>query len=108
MFQDDVFSLGGTLVVVGLSALVKIGPTKNLINQCIKMQSGGGTLEIVPLGQVIALSGSSAIGWGTGYPIGANEIISIGGPAIYYLAATGATMTAAILDSYSAGLSLAV
>lgn len=93
--------IGSTRIPVGLSAIISIKPTDFQYAESWKIFSGGGTLEIVPV--PIALSGSSAAGWATGYPVGANEVVSVGGPAAFYLAATGATMVVAMMIGRTAG-----
>jgi hypothetical protein len=102
----DIRFVGATIISVGLSSIVSVRAGAYLQATNLKILSGGGTLELVP--PPIALSGASAIGWGRGYPIGANESIHIDGPSKYYLAATGATMRLAALIGYSAGASLGV
>lgn len=104
MVQNDVNAVGATIIPVGLSAIVKIQATSNQNGFAIKILSGGGTLEISK--PPIALSGTSATGWATGYPIGALETFAVGGPATFYLAATGATMVAAMTIAYTAGASV--
>lgn len=99
--QNEVYVIGATRITVGLSAIVAIKPTDYQTAETIKIFSGGGTLEIVPV--PLALSGSSCTGWGNGWPIGASEVYSVGGPAVFYLAATGATMVACMTIGRSAG-----
>lgn len=106
MTQNDLSVVGATQIVVGLSAITKITPTAYQYSYCLKIFAGGGTLEIVP--PPLALSGTSAVGWGTGYAVGANESVNISGPAIFYLAATGATMTVSSYFGRTFGASLAV
>lgn len=101
MGQTDINSIGATRITVGLSAIIRISPSAFQYSEGLKILSGGGTLEIVPC--PLALSGSSTIGWGTGYPIGASETINVSGPAVFYLAASGATMVAAMTIGYTAG-----
>jgi hypothetical protein len=100
--QSELSVLGSTRITVGLSQIVRVMPTAYQYAEGIKIFSGGGTLEICNP----ALSGSSTAGtshWGTGYPIGASEVVNLGGPAVFYLAATGATMVATVLLGYTAG-----
>lgn len=92
MVQNDVQTLGATRINIGLSAIIKVAPFPFQANMQFQKLAGG-SLEIVPL--PIALSGTSCAGWGTGYMTGASEIISMTGPAIFYLAATNATVTIA-------------
>jgi hypothetical protein len=102
--QTKTMSMGATRIPVGLSAIIKVAPVSTQANAIMKIFSGGGTLEIVQV--PAALTGSSAVGWGIGYPVGANEIITLGGPAHFYLAATGATMTIALGYAFSAGATI--
>ncbi len=102
MNQNEIHVVGATRIAVGLSQIIRVRPSANQYAEAIKIFSGGGTLEIVPP----ALSGAStaaASGWGTGYPLGASEVMSFGGPCVFYLAATGATMVAAMTLGYTAG-----
>ena len=99
--QDRLFAVGATRFNVGLSAILKMTTPAGVNNVMVKILSGGGTLEIAPL--PIALTGTSAAGWGIGYPIGGSEVVSVRGPANFYLAATGATMVAAVAWGYVAG-----
>lgn len=103
MDQNQIACMGGTRIAVGLSAIIAVKPAPYTYGQNMKILSGGGTLEIVA--PPAALSGASAVGWGTGYPVGATETISVSGPAVFYLAASGATMTVAMLDGYTTGAS---
>jgi hypothetical protein len=73
--------------------------------EMIKIFAAGGTLEIVP-SQLSGASTAAGNAWGKGYPIGSTEVINIGGPAAFYLAATGATMIAAVVLGYTPGVSL--
>lgn len=97
MTQDDIFVVGATRVAVGLSTIVKLSPGEYQHSYTIKILAGSGTLELV--------RGSSAggVGWGTGYPLGTSEVLNLGGPATYYLAASAATMTVAVLIGQTAG-----
>jgi hypothetical protein len=104
--MDSVAVIGATRITIGLSALVKVSPMAFAKGGVIKIFSGGGTLEIIP--QPIALSGTSAAGWGNGYPLAAAEVKAIDGPATFYLAATGATMVAAYCVNYSPGATVPV
>jgi hypothetical protein len=99
--QSELSVLGATRITVGLSQVVRVMPTAYQYAEGIKIFSGGGTLEICPP----CLSGTSTStgNWGVGYPIGASEVVNLGGPAVFYLAATGATMVATVLLGYTAG-----
>lgn len=102
MTQRDTIVIGATRIAVGLSQIIRVVPGNYAYVQTLKIFSGGGTLEIVEP----AYSGSSTAassGWGTGYPVGASEIVPISGPAAFYLAATGATMIAVMTIGRTAG-----
>lgn len=104
MTQNEVNAVGATTIPVGLSAIIKIQAGAYQNGFALKILSGGGTLEISK--PPIALSGTSATGWATGYPLGALETFSINGPATFYLAATGATMVASMTIAYTSGASV--
>lgn len=105
MGQSDIYSLSATLITIGLSSIVAVRPTALQYGVGFKIdsRSGGGTLEVVP--PPVALTGSSATGWGLGYKIGASESLQASGPATFFLAATGATMFAAVVFGRTAGAS---
>lgn len=106
MDQNNISLLGATRMVIGLSSILKISPSNFQYAENIKILGGSGTVEVIP--PPIALSGSSATGWGTGYPIGDSEAISIEGGAVLYLAATSATMTVGMLVGYTSGATIRV
>lgn len=92
--ETDVYLIGATRLVIGLSAILTVTPVATEIKGILKIFSGGGTLELVD---------GPSTGWGAGYPLAATEIYSLGGPATFFLAATGATMTAALSIGKSQG-----
>lgn len=104
MNQNDLMAVGATRIPVGLSAIIKLSFASYNYDRNLKIISGGGTLEIVPI--PTALSGSGTAGWGLGYPVGANEVVSIPGPALTYLAATGATMVVGVIQGYTNGVTV--
>lgn len=106
MSVTDVYAVGATRINVGTSAIIRVKASDYVRGYQMKIISGGGTLEIVPL--PLALTGTSAVYWGTGYPVGATEVVEINGPAAYYLAATGATMVVGINLLFTAGITLIV
>lgn len=98
--QLTVVAMGATQINVGLSALIAVRPVARQIADTLKIVAGAGTLWISPI--PIALSGSSAAASiAAGYPLGANEVFNIGGPATFYLSAAGATMTVGLAIGYS-------
>lgn len=103
--SKNVFVVGATRVAVGLSQVIRISPSEQDYLSSLKIASGAGTLEIVP----IQLSGSSTAAgnaWGKGYPLGASEVFELKGSAVVYLAATGATMVAALALGKTDGATL--
>lgn len=103
--QNDTYGIGVTQIAVGLSQVVRVTTAPQQSDWTMKILSGGGTLEIVP----IQLSGSSTApgnAWSKGYPVGASEILTGNGPATYYFAATGATMIVAAQMKLTAGCTL--
>lgn len=104
-WQNDINVLGGTQIFIGTSQVIRVTCTAGFqFANTFKIGAGGGTLEIVPP----QLSGSSTAAgnaWGKGYALGANEVFNIGGPAVMYFAATGATMTLALAIGYTQGAS---
>lgn len=99
MEQNQISSLGATRINIGLSAIIKISPQPYQSSVTWKILSGGGTLEVVQ--PPPALTGTSAVVQGTGYPVGASEVFNIAGPACFYLCATGATMVIGLIPGYS-------
>lgn len=104
MTQNEICSLGATRINIGLSAIIAIAPGNYQYAESFKILSGGGTLEIVP--RPLALTGTSTTGWGLGYPLGASEVFNVGGPAVMYLAATGATMVLSMILGYTSGATI--
>ncbi len=101
--QSEIVVLGATRIPIPLSAMVAIRVGPNDFGHLFKIAAGAGSLEIVPI--PLALSGSSAAGWGNGYVLGASESVQVDGPATFYLAATSATMTVAMVLGKTAGAS---
>lgn len=103
----DLYSLGATRIVVGLSQVVRVTPSiyQNSFMMQVITSTSGGTLEIVPP----VMSGAStpaAGGWGTGYPLRVGNEYAISGPVTFYLAATGVTQTIAMMSGSSQGASI--
>lgn len=104
-YQDKVAALGGTIIAVGLSSVVKL-QTDSFRNGMAFKSLSGGSLEIVPL-TISSTTGAGISGsWGTGYLMGSNEVMTLTGGAIVYLAAKGATALVACAITYSDGVSL--
>ncbi len=87
------FVMGATLLNVGLSATVRVVPPAGSNGGFFKISSGG-TLAIV--------QGISSIST-AGYFVAAGEAISWTGPAVFFLAAAGATVSVALCQTYSQG-----
>lgn len=96
--QFNTYQFGVTLVVIGLSATVQLNcqTYKSCNGGFIKIHSGGGTLAMV--------NGASNIST-QGYLMGATETLRFEGPANFFLAASGATMTVSLVTSLSQGFS---
>jgi hypothetical protein len=94
MYTDS-YALGSTMVAVGLSAPTQFLPAKNVNGVWFKYLSGG---------SVFLGAGVSQIPGATMMVIG-SEIVSAGGPATFFLYATGATALVGVGVSYSRGLS---
>lgn len=93
---EQVSSFGVTQIHVGLSQTVTVSPVPYQNGGFFKINAGAGTLAIV--------NGASAI-FSAGYLVGATEVIPYQGPAKFFLAAAGATVTVGLVISYSAGMS---
>lgn len=113
MTQDDINGLVGVkqFVPPGATLAVLISPQSGETGQLLKYFTGG-SLEIVQA--PISNAGSQTVGqtWagaslvalqGTGYLLGTSEVVSISGPARFYLMATGATVTCYLLKGLTAG-----
>lgn len=104
MEQSQIASYGATRILIGPSAIVKFAAPPFAYMQSLKLISAAATLEIVQCPP--ALVGTSAVGWGLGYPVGAAEIFNSVGPATFYLASSGfagATVIASIAYGYTNG-----
>jgi len=105
MSQSDIYGVGATRVAIGLSQVICVKPSSYQYAEGIKILSGGGTLEIVAP-QFSGSSTQAGNAWGTGYPLSANEVFNVGGPAPIYFAATGATMIVGMVLGYTSGVTL--
>ena len=99
----DLYALGATRIVIGLSNIVRVTPAafQNSLMMRIVTATAGGTLEIVPPSTFTA-----GTGWGTGYALGVGTEYAYAGPITFYLAATGVTQTIAMQMGCSQGYSL--
>lgn len=102
--DTDIFLLGATRLVIGLSAILQFSNTQQFVGAMILKKLSGGSLELVSAPP--ALTGSSAVVWGTGYMVEPTEAVSIAGPASFYLAATGATVTAGLIFGKTNGATI--
>lgn len=89
----NTYLLGSTVMTVGLSGAVAFIPPSGCNGGFFKINAGGGTLYL-------ASSFSQAPGASL-YPVGATEVISFEGPARFFLAAAGATMSVSVGLKYS-------
>lgn len=102
---DTVYGFGSTRIIV------PIGATNALLFNPITGQNGmllkwfsGGTLELigVPYGATLTAQNLADANQNH-YIMGTTEILSLNGPARFYLSATGATVVAMSLAEKSAG-----
>jgi hypothetical protein len=92
---------------VGLSQVIKVTPVNQQVSVVVKYGSGG-SLELVPIqpSGSSTVSGGSNITWGHGYLLSSTDAIAAVGPAVFYLAATGATAIAQVAFGDSVGATI--
>ncbi len=91
----DTYSMGATLMNIGtgITQVVQIVPAAGTNGGFFKLAVGsGGTLSIVS---------GAGVSANAGYILGATEVVSFEGPALFWLAAMGATATVAYVPSYN-------
>ena len=90
------YKLGATIISFGTSTAIQIMPSRGINGWSFKKMSGA-TLAIV-----------SGTGFSSaqGYIMGDTEVFNISGPATFFLAAGGATVTVGLVPSYTSGTSL--
>lgn len=101
---SDTYFMGATQLVVGLSSAVQFVPPAGCNGGFFKIQSGSGTLAIIQSFAQSSYIANTAVA--TGYLVGSGEVIPFTGPARFYLAAAGATMTVSMGLSFTSGISL--
>jgi hypothetical protein len=101
MTQDELNTLGGTQIAVGLSQVIRIQSSAFQHSNTLKIFSGG-SLEIVAP-QLSGTSTAAGNAWGKGYMLGSAEAVTWDGAAAFYLAATGSTVVAHMLVGYTQG-----
>lgn len=99
MSLDSSYLLGGRRITVGASQVV--GVTSGAFNQGfvlkkISPEEHGGTFTL-------ALVDGPSYAWNTGYVLSDYEVISVSGPATFYLAAAGVTAIIQMSRTYSVG-----
>lgn len=104
MVQNDLQLIGATQFAVGLSQVIRVSPSAFQYAGTLQWLSGG-TLELVPP-QFSGISSQAGNAWGKGKQISTTESYAISGPATFYLAATGATVTAMMTLGYTSGASI--
>lgn len=105
--QNDITGFFATQLIVPSGATLAILLQNNAFecNSIVKYFSGG-SLELIGIsgGYGNTYAGGSLVAMnGTGYLFGSGEAVSIGGPARYYLMATGATAVAYLLKGMGTG-----
>lgn len=101
-FQNEISVLGATRYAVGLSQVIRIASQAYETAVSFNLLSGS-SLEVVQAQLSGSSTASGATAWGTGYLVGTGEVVSVGGPACFYLAATGATAIVQVMYGYGAG-----
>ncbi len=97
--QEDVQAIVTQQVAVGNSGGFYVGVTGGVgVNSQVIKYFSGGSLAIY--GDTVSAAGASTL---NGYLMGTSEALNIGGPAAYYLVATGATAVVMILRTKTAG-----
>ena len=96
--ENDIHSLFAERVVIGLSAPVSLAAIAGQAAVTFKLIAGG-TLEV---------GGTNAPGstqlWGGLYPMGASEVMNMASAGKFWLYASGATCTIAILRGKTDGV----
>ncbi len=94
----DTYQLGATNLIVGtgISNVLQVFPGRTVNGGFFKIAATGGTLSIVQG------PGSS---FNSGYMLGQTEVVQFQGPATFFLAACGATVTVSYVQSYNMGFS---
>lgn len=92
----DTYKMGATVISFGTSTAIQIFPGAGLNGWSFKKQSGA-TLAIV---------NGTGFSVAQGYIMGDTEVMDIQGPATFFLAAGGATVTVAFAMKFSSGTSL--
>ncbi len=97
--QEDVFGLVTQQVVVGVGGTLYVGVTGGVgVNSQVLKYFSGGSCTIY--GETVSAAGASTL---NGYLMSTSEALNIGGPASYYLVATGATTILMLLRTKTSG-----
>jgi hypothetical protein len=89
-------------VPAGATNAVLLAPGAYVRASLIKYLSGGSiSIFGVPQGASLLTGTSLVTGFSNSYLLSTSEILSIGGPVTYYIAATGLTAVASILQGLS-------
>jgi len=94
------YAIGVSHIVVGLSTTVEIVPRSGVLSGFLEIYAGSGASNFVAV-----VNGISNI-WSEGYHILEDVKFEIEGPAKFFLAAAGATMTVNYVQRLSAGATL--
>jgi hypothetical protein len=103
--QLDIKAFGGTQIAVGLSTITAIRPQPFQIAESFKVVSGG-TLWLTPCAPVALTGSSAAASIAVGYPVSGSEVMNVGGPATFYLSASGATVVVGLALGYTSGYTM--
>lgn len=91
--RDFTYGVGATQIVVGLSATVEVKSSAGQSKWLFKRHMGGS----------LAIVAGPSFTSSQGYLMGPTEAITFEGPATFYLAAAGATVTVHALISLTEG-----
>lgn len=90
------YAVGATQIIIGPSATITVAASEKQSKWLFKKFSGGSLAVVNGASQVAS----------SGYMLGNSEAISFEGPAKFYLAASGATVTVHFMQSFTAGSSI--
>lgn len=106
--QTDVFNVDSQVVNIGLSAYIGVTAGIGVVQINTQLISGG-TLYVIGASAIgasltaLTYSASNILTFGYAF-LGATPIVSVQGPAAFYLASVGATSVVQILRHRSASL----
>lgn len=94
--DQPTYAMGATQLAIGITyttGAIRITPPQYCNGWILKSLSGGSLAIVQGISNIAS----------QGYLLGSGEAISAGGPAVFYLAAQGATAVAGCIFTYSQG-----